>query len=127
METDQERRVCRLDEVPEGAARGFSPMKKGGRPLGLIVVRTASGVRVYENRCPHRGTPLDWAPGRFLDETGEYLVCSTHAALFSLENGECVSGPCPGESLRIRRARVRDGVVVLLPPVPVLDRSNRLS
>ncbi|HIF97779.1 MAG TPA: Rieske (2Fe-2S) protein [Myxococcales bacterium] len=127
METDQERRVCRLDEIPDGDARGFSLPEKGGRPLGLIVVRIGSGVRVYENRCPHRGTPLDWAPDRFLDETGKYLVCSTHAALFRLEDGECVSGPCPGESLGIRPARVRDGVVVLLPPRAVLDRSNRLS
>jgi nitrite reductase/ring-hydroxylating ferredoxin subunit len=127
METDHERSVCRLDEIPEGDARGFSLAEKEGRPLGLIVVRLGSGVRVYENRCPHRGTPLDWAPDRFLDESGKYLVCSTHAALFRLEDGECVSGPCLGESLRIRSARVQDGVVLLSPAGRVLDRSARLS
>jgi len=113
MEDRWEKSICGLDEVPEGGARGFSIRGEGGEVLRLIVVRTRGGVRVYENRCPHRGTPLDWAPGRFLDDTGEFLVCSTHGALFRIEDGECLSGPCPGEFLKARAARVIEGRLVL--------------
>lgn len=127
MRNAGERVVCRLDEVPEGDARGFPLVEESDKRLGLIVVRLGTGVRVYENRCPHRGTPLDWAPDRFLDETGKYLVCSTHAALFRLEDGECVSGPCPGEFLRLRPSGVRDGWVVLLAEEPVVDHSEGLG
>ena len=122
-----ERVVCRLDDVPEGDARGFSLAEPPDKRLGLIVVRLGTGVRVYENRCPHRGTPLDWAPDRFLDEAGEFLVCSTHAALFRLEDGECVSGPCPGEFLAKRSARVSDGWVVLLGDGADVDRREPLG
>ncbi|MDE0884228.1 MAG: Rieske 2Fe-2S domain-containing protein [Myxococcota bacterium] len=106
--------ICDFDEVPEGGARGFSVTGEDGTALRLIVVRMPGGVRVYENRCPHRGTPLDWAPDRFLDDTGEFLVCSTHAALFRIEDGECVSGPCPGEFLKARTARLCDGRLFLM-------------
>ena len=108
-------RICRLEEVPDGDARGFSLGEKDQHRLGLIVVRIGDEVRVYENRCPHRGTPLDWAPDRFMDENSEYLICSTHAALFRPEDGECISGPCEGESLKRRPARVEEGVVILVP------------
>ena len=119
--------VCRLDEVPEGDARGFPLVEESDKRLGLIVVRLGTGVRVYENRCPHRGTPLDWAPDRFLDEAGEYLVCSTHAALFRLEDGECVSGPWAGEFLRLRPSGIRDGRVGFLAEESVLDHSEGLG
>jgi len=110
--------ICDLDEVPEGGARGFSVPGEGGETLRLIVVRAPAGVRVYENRCPHRGTPLDWAPDRFLDDTGEFLVCSTHAALFRIEDGECVSGPCPGESLKTRAVTLAGGRLFLVDSAP---------
>ncbi|MDG2333607.1 MAG: Rieske (2Fe-2S) protein [Myxococcota bacterium] len=105
--------ICGLDEVPEGGARGFSVTGEDGVALRLIVVRRLGDIRVYENRCPHRGTPLDWAPDRFLDETGEFLVCSTHAALFRIEDGACVSGPCPGEFLKARNSRLFNGRLLL--------------
>jgi nitrite reductase/ring-hydroxylating ferredoxin subunit len=56
-------------------------------------------VYAFENRCPHLGVELDWAPGVFFDTTQEYLVCSTHGARFEPDSGKCVSGPCAGQSL----------------------------
>ena len=115
MAEASENRICRLEEVPDGDARGFSLAESDRHRVGLIVVRIGEDVRVYENRCPHRGTPLDWAPDRFMDENSEYLICSTHAALFRPEDGVCVSGPCEGESLKRKAAKVEEGVVILLP------------
>jgi len=127
METHSEFALCQLEEIPEGSARGFALERAEGKPLRLIVVRLGDEARVYENRCPHRGTPLDWAPDRFLDESGEYLQCSTHAALFRLGDGECVSGPCEGEFLKAWGSSVRGGVVFLDPSEGGFDLSPRLG
>ncbi|MCS5635106.1 MAG: Rieske (2Fe-2S) protein [Myxococcota bacterium] len=127
METNAGLALCRLDEIPDGSARGFAVEGDQGQRLRLIVVRLADGVRVYENRCPHRGTPLDWAPDRFLDESGEFLQCSTHAALFRLDDGECVSGPCQGEFLKLRQTGVREGVVFLDVSEAGFDLSTQLG
>lgn len=86
-------RICALDDVPEGQARGFDV---DGREL--VVVRRA-GWFVYVNECPHQGTSLDWAPGRFLSSDGRHLQCATHGALFQVEDGLCITGPCRAQSL----------------------------
>ncbi|AZE19538.1 Rieske 2Fe-2S family protein [Pseudomonas chlororaphis subsp. aureofaciens] len=56
-------------------------------------------VYVYTNRCPHRGVALEWQPDQFLDPSASLIQCATHGALFLIENGECVAGPCAGQSL----------------------------
>lgn len=101
--------MARLEEIGEGRARGFDLPCGERRPLRLIVVRRAGEFFVYENRCPHRGTPLDWSPDRFLDPGGERLICATHGALFRIEDGECLAGPCVGESLRALPVVLREG------------------
>lgn len=66
----------------------------------LILVQTPAGTFCYTNRCPHRGTELDWLPGRFVDPESGLLRCATHGALFLPETGECIAGPCLGECLQ---------------------------
>ena len=110
MESRTAAALCRLDEVPDGDARGFEIEGEDGEALRLIVVRRGAHARVYENRCPHRGTPLDWQPDRFFDATREHLICATHGALFRPDDGVCVAGPCLGDELTRLAAWVVDGV-----------------
>ncbi|RME87470.1 MAG: Rieske (2Fe-2S) protein [Zetaproteobacteria bacterium] len=70
-----------------------------GAPTEAFAVRTESGWRAYLNRCPHARFPLDWDDGRFFDETGRWLLCRQHGALFEPEGGACVRGPCRGKAL----------------------------
>ncbi|MNT92136.1 hypothetical protein D3C72_2333610 [compost metagenome] len=42
---------------------------------------------------------MEWLPDQFLDSSGSLIQCATHGALFLIESGECVAGPCAGESL----------------------------
>lgn len=107
-------RLCRLDEIPDGAARGFAV---GDVPLRLFVVRRDAALHAYWNRCPHVGTPLDWAPDEFLDRTGREIVCATHGARFRIEDGVCLGGPCQGDRLEPFPIAVRDGVVFALHEV----------
>jgi nitrite reductase/ring-hydroxylating ferredoxin subunit len=70
-------------------------------------------VRGYVNACPHRGTPLEMFPDRFLDETRRQLVCSTHGARFRVEDGFCTLGPCRGSGLDPVAVEVRGDEVWL--------------
>jgi len=88
-------RLCASSELAEGCSRGFT---HAGR--SLLAVRRQGRVYVYLNRCPHRGIPLEWQPDRFLDDSHSLIQCATHGALFLIESGECVSGPCPGARLQ---------------------------
>ena len=111
--------MASLEEIGEGQARGFDLFCGERRPLRVIVTRRAGEFFAYENRCPHRGTPLDWSPDRFLDSSGQHLTCATHGALFRIEDGECIAGPCAGDGLRALPVVLREGrlhVVLSLRP-----------
>jgi nitrite reductase/ring-hydroxylating ferredoxin subunit len=110
-----ERVLCQLDDIPDGGAKGFAPPP--GRFTGLFAVRRGQAVWVYLNSCPHLGVSLDIAPDRFLDARRQHIQCSTHGALFRIEDGFCLKGPCAGERLTHVPARVADGAV-LVGPIP---------
>jgi nitrite reductase/ring-hydroxylating ferredoxin subunit len=84
-----------------------------GDAESLILHRDGTAVRAWLNVCPHAGRRLDWAPGKFLLSKEGWLVCAAHGASFELVGGECVAGPCRGQSLRAVAVMVRDGEVAL--------------
>ncbi|MES2870907.1 MAG: Rieske (2Fe-2S) protein [Pseudomonadota bacterium] len=86
--------LCPSEALTEGCSRGFEVAD-----IRLLAVRRDGQVYVYKNRCPHRGVPLEWQPDQFLDSSASLIQCATHAALFLIETGECVAGPCAGQSL----------------------------
>ena len=63
----------------------------------------------YMNRCPHQGIKLDWDNDQFLDYDGELIQCATHGALFVMETGTCVAGPCIGTTLQPIDVKVHNG------------------
>lgn len=100
------RRLCSSDELAEGGSRGFTLSG-----TALLLVRREGQVYAYRNRCPHRGIPLEWQPDQFLDVSGSLIQCATHGALFVIESGECVAGPCAGQSLAALPCREQDGAI----------------
>ena len=86
--------LCPSEDLKEGNSRGFQIDESD-----LLVVRREGRVYAYKNRCPHRGVRLEWQPDRFLDDSASLIKCATHAALFLIESGECVAGPCAGQFL----------------------------
>lgn len=87
-------RLCALSELEENVGRSFRS------PAGevILVLRDAQ-VYAWQNICPHLGINLEFNPDEFMDCEQHYLVCSNHGALFQVEDGRCVAGPCQGESL----------------------------
>ena len=103
--------LCRLDDIPEGGAKGFGPSSGGF--TGLFAVRRGEQVVVYVNACPHLGVPLDWTPDRFLSGDGSRIVCATHGAEFRIGDGLCLRGPCLGDRLEAVMIEVNEGVVLV--------------
>ena len=101
-----EHALCPLDDISDGGSAGFEIAGKL-----VMAIRQGDTVFAYVNSCPHVGTPLDMWPGRFLTRDGEYILCATHGALFRIEDGHCVAGPCVGRGLTPIDARVVNGVV----------------
>ncbi len=101
-------KLCSVSDIPEGGAKGYE--HKG---CSYIVTKLDGQIYTYVNRCPHLGAPLNWAPDDFLDPDGDLIRCSTHGALFQIENGRCVSGPCLGQSLQASPCHTQDGYVLL--------------
>ena len=109
-----ERLICESTALAEGASGvRFALDPEGGEEKGFVV-RFNGRACAYVNRCPHLGTELDWQPGEFFEESGLYLVCSTHGAIFEPRTGFCVAGPCRGASLEPLQVRETNGQVVLV-------------
>jgi nitrite reductase/ring-hydroxylating ferredoxin subunit len=101
-------RICALEDVPDDDAIGVTTA------LGeVVVVRQGGAVFAYRNECPHLGIELNFMPDVFLDTEHRYIQCANHGALFQIEDGLCVFGPCQGESLVVLKAQVIDGGVWL--------------
>lgn len=91
--------LCRYNELSEGRSKGFS---LGDTPEGIdnvFAVMKGGEVYAYKNSCPHQGINLDWQPDQFLDPDGALIQCASHGALFEIETGQCIAGPCAGEAL----------------------------
>lgn len=86
--------LCHSDEIAEGKSKGFQIDE-----TFLFAVKKHGQIYVYENTCPHLGIQLEWQPDQFLDIDASMIQCSSHGALFRIEDGECLMGPCLGQSL----------------------------
>ncbi len=90
--------LARADEIGEGASKGFSVSWQGELIEGFLVQQNGE-LYAYRNNCPHTGAPLDWMPDQFMDVEGRYIQCSMHGALFQVEDGLCIYGPCVSRRL----------------------------
>ena len=103
--------LCCLDDLADPGSREFS-WGEGAWPLEFFAVLKDGQVTGFVNRCPHAGNPLNWQPDRFLNREGHLILCNSHGALFRVDDGVCVGGPCPGEALEPVNLRIEDGQVV---------------
>lgn len=105
--------LCKVDDLAEGKSREFNWEDSGYVAHGFVI-RWHGQVHAYRNRCPHTGAPLNWFPEQFLSHDGKYLMCSLHGALFEIEDGRCIYGPCSGHALDVLPVAIRQGGLYLL-------------
>ncbi|GAB1267225.1 Rieske (2Fe-2S) protein [Aurantivibrio infirmus] len=87
--------LCHISDIDPKTGKGFDQ-----NGLQLFAIKTQKDFQVYLNRCPHVGLPLNWVADQFMDADGELIQCKSHGALFRIEDGQCVAGPCIGQSLQ---------------------------
>nr|WP_321442769.1 Rieske 2Fe-2S domain-containing protein [uncultured Cohaesibacter sp.] len=111
--------LCKLEDLEKTGAYNAIISHQGER-FDLMVARDESGtVRAYHNVCPHIQTPLETFPHEFLDKKDpSIIICSTHGARFRLSDGECLSGPCVGQSLTTVAVTLRQDEIFMLPGQP---------
>lgn len=105
-------KLCAATDIPEGGSKGFE-LADGATPISLFAVKRKGEVYVYQNSCPHLGIELNWQEDQFLDFQGVLIQCSTHGALFEIDSGYCIAGPCAGQSLAAIPCRQQEGHVYI--------------
>jgi len=93
------RLICAGSELVEGGDGVRFDIEWNGETAQAFAIRHGGRAYGYLNRCAHIAMELDWKPGKFFDTDGEYLICSTHGALYAPESGACRGGPCRGAAL----------------------------
>ncbi len=105
--------ICGVGDIPNRCARAFSLLGQAGEAVHIVLVRWDRKIHGYRNRCPHHGTPLDWERDQFFDGTGTNLMCGKHGAVFALDNGVCLGGPCVGAALERLTLSIDGGEICL--------------
>jgi len=91
-------KLLSYDELQDPGSKGLVIETKDSQ-LNLFIIKKDNQIFVYENSCPHTSGPLDWMPDSFLDEDSNYIMCANHGALFQINDGLCVYGPCKKQGL----------------------------
>jgi nitrite reductase/ring-hydroxylating ferredoxin subunit len=107
--------VATVGDLVPGATRKFL-LPTAGEPTEAFLVNVDGALHAWVNRCRHVEITMDWVEGRFLDESGRYVVCATHGALYEPDTGKCVSGPPFGRFLIRVPLRVDGDQVVASVP-----------
>lgn len=105
--------LCNTDALAENTAKGFRIDSHH-----VLVVNKSGQFYGYVNSCPHIGIMLEFKPDEFLDLEKRFIQCANHGALFEIESGECVSGPCIGQALKPIPLEIKDNQVRLSGEIP---------
>ena len=103
--------IARISELPNHGGKDIL-YTDGDFQTRIFVQKQGDTIEVFENSCPHAGTPLNMFGDRFLDMNGQHIICRTHGAVFDIASGKCLRGPCKGEFLRKIAIRI-DGDSIL--------------
>ncbi len=102
--------LCNSADLRNASAAVSFDVQYAGLVCRAFAIRFEGSVYAYLNRCTHVAMELDWQPNQFFDDSGQWLLCSTHGAAYLPSTGECGGGPCNGGLVKINLTE-SDGVV----------------
>lgn len=119
--------LCAIDDLEDRCA-----MELVIEERQLFAIRMDDKIFAYWNLCPHRSSPLNWVPNQFLDVENQFIQCALHGALFEIDSGLCVAGPCSGDHLQPVELRCEDHFYFVaanqkMPAAPVNLRAQALA
>jgi nitrite reductase/ring-hydroxylating ferredoxin subunit len=109
--TDSQRiALCNSPDLVEGGEAVPFDVTYAGQACRAFAIRYEGKVYAYLNRCRHVAMEMDYQPNRFFDDTGLWLLCATHGAVYQPDTGACVGGPCREGLIQIQLSE-QDSVV----------------
>jgi nitrite reductase/ring-hydroxylating ferredoxin subunit len=93
--------LCASNDLVNGGLAVPFDVVHGGQTCRAFAVRFQGQAHAYLNRCTHVAMEMDWQPNRFFDDSGRWLICSTHGATYAPDTGACAGGPCRGGLVKI--------------------------
>ncbi len=110
--------LCASSDITDGGDAWPFEVLERGYPCRAFVVRFEGQLHAWLNRCTHVAMELDLMPNRVFDASGQWLICSSHGALFDPASGACAGGPCQG-GLQAVQVIEQDGQVFWLPDADI--------
>ena len=71
------------------------------KEISVVIIQKEQRFYAYENVCPHFSVQLDYKEGQFSLYQNQVIMCAHHSALFDIETGMCIDGPCKGKHLQV--------------------------
>ena len=106
--------VCSLDDLKESGCYSGENIVNNS-PQQYFLIYHENNVYSYINRCPHTSANLDWLLNQFFDSRNEFIQCATHGALFRIEDGLCLKGPCSGDQLQtIENELIKNNIYLII-------------
>ena len=100
--------LCHINDINNNQGKGFNL-----DGLQIVAIKKYDQIHIYKNSCPHLGIQLEMVPDQFLDSSDSLIMCSMHGALFRIEDGYCVSGPCLDQSLQAIPFRIEGEHIIV--------------
>jgi len=113
----RQRLICEASALDDSGKAALFEVGYEGRTVPAFAIRFKGTVHAYLNRCAHVAMELDWRAGEFFDQSGLYLMCATHGAMYAPESGACLGGPCRGGALIPLVTEESDGKIYLIEDV----------
>jgi len=104
--------LCKTTDIKDPGSKSFE-LKIKRKTQAIFVVHKDGEFFAYLNKCPHTGANLEWQEDKFLDLDNALIQCATHDALFIINSGKCIAGPCVGDSLSSLALSIVDGEIHL--------------
>lgn len=111
---DEQRVICASGALQEGGKGVRFTVDWHGQPMPAFAIRYRGVAHAFLNQCGHVPVELDWQEGDFFDADSVYLICATHGALYSPQDGHCISGRCSGKGLTCLPVEERENRICLI-------------
>jgi nitrite reductase/ring-hydroxylating ferredoxin subunit len=98
---DEKMALCNSQDLVEGGLAVPFDVTYAGQTCRAFAIRFEGRPHAFLNRCTHVAMEMDFQPNRFFDDTGQWLLCATHGAVYAPDTGDCVGGPCRGGLVKI--------------------------
>ncbi len=95
----QQRFLFNRNEILPNRCKQFNYRDKNGTTIEAFIVHSGGKLLAYKNACPHWEVELNWKADDFLNFESDHIICAVHGALFKIEDGLCIHGPCLGQKL----------------------------